>query len=560
MIYPLRSLIILFFLALISISCEPASEGQGERVRKKVFRYNQAGGISSLDPAFARNQANIWAISQIYNGLFQFGKGLNPDPVIADSWSISDDQLVYEIDIRRNIFFQDNPCFEEGVGREVTAHDVVYSFKRLVSDDLKSPGAWVFTNIAKKDKNGKLASDWISARGDFRVIIRLDAPYGALLERLAMPFAYIVAHEAVEYYGDDFRKNPVGSGPFVFEVWDENAALVLLKNNNYWKKDDRGRSLPYIDAIQVSFISDRMQEFRTFKKGEIDMMSGVSTDWVDIVLNKAGEVRKEIAGQFTVLKTPYMNTEYIGFQLDPKQYDNPNHPFLDQNFRSALNYAVNKDELVAFLFNNVGEAGVNGFVPPYLYSQVVEPVKGIAFDREMAANLLEKSVYNGEKIQLYTTQFSKALVEFLQKQWANIGVEVEIINNSVSIHQQLVDEGKALFFRGSWLGDFPDPETYLSFFYGSNIKFSGPNKTHYRSGEFDDLYKKAKKEGDTFTRFDMYREMDQMVTDESAVIVLFYDEVVRLLQPNIVGMDPNPMNLIQLEKVDIIPGKLRSDS
>jgi peptide/nickel transport system substrate-binding protein len=142
----------------------------------------------------------------------------------------------------------------------------------------------------------------------------------------------------------------------------------------------------------------------------------------------------------------------------------------------------------------------------------------------------------------------------LQKQWSSLGIKVKIDVNNNSTHQELVDNGRVNFFRASWLGDYPDAENYLSMFYSKNFSPAGPNKTRFKNKSFDELFEKAQiADNDPFDRYSMYNVMDQIVMAESPIIVLYYDEVIRLAQSNITGLEANPMNNLSLEKVDFKP-------
>src|SRR5690606_31969775 len=298
--------------------------------------------------------------------------------------------------------------------------------------------------------------------------------------------------EAVEKYGKEFRVNPVGTGPFAFKSWEEGNNLVLLKNQNYWRKDDNGKQLPYLDAIQVSFISDKNQELLTFQQKKLDFVSySGQPNSIDLILNNDGTPTREFSGNFVVQKEPYLNTEYIGFQLDPAKYEDKNHPILNKNFRKALNYAINREEMVSFLLNNLGVPGNAGIMPPAVAAYDAEKVTGYSYDPKKAESLLKEAGYPGGKglpaIKLYTTIQSKPMVEYLQKQWEAIGVKIDIEINQVPTHQELVDNGRVNFFRGSWLGDYPDAEIYLSMFYSQNHSPMGPNKTHFANEKFDSL-------------------------------------------------------------------------
>mgnify|MGYP001045477939 CR=1 FL=1 len=553
-----RHLLLLSVAIMALFGC---NNNQQQSDGKKVFRYNQADGLSSLDPAFARNQANLWATSQMYNGLFELSDELYPVKSMVESWDISQNGTRYVFKLIPGIQFHDSEIFEGGKGREVTAQDFVYSFKRILDPKTASTGVWIFSDKAKKDENGEIAEDWVKAIDDYTLQIDLEKPFGAFLEVLTMPYAYVVPQEAIEKYGKDFRVHPVGTGPFVFKSWDEGNNLVLLKNTNYWKSDEAGKKLPYIDAIQVSFISDKTQELLTFQQKKLDFISySGQANSIDLILNKDGSIREEFSGSFVVEKVPYMNTEYIGICMDPELYDDKNHPLLNKKFRKALNYSINREEMLSYLLNNLGKPGVHGIIPPAVNGYDESKVEGYTYDPKKAETLLKEAGYPEGKglpeIKLHTTIHSKPYVEYLQKQWEAIGVNIDIEINPVATHQELIDNNRVPFFRGSWLGDYPDGENYLAMFYSQNLSPAGPNKTHFVNENFDKYYEKARAETDGFKRLDYYVEMDKVIVEEAPVIVLFYDEALRISQNNVVGLEPNPMNVLKLEKVDFMKSEV----
>ncbi|MBB6611899.1 ABC transporter substrate-binding protein [Pontibacter sp. Tf4] len=534
---------------LVSQSCTEAGKNG---TNKTVFRYNQPEALSSLDPAFARNQANIWATTQLYNGLVELDQELKIGPGIAKSWEVSEDGRTYSFILRDDVYFHDHEVFKGGKGRKVTAQDVAYSFKRIIDPATASTGAWIFNDKVLTDINGAISDTAFLAVNDSTFKIYLNEPFIAFLEILTMPYAFVVPQEAVAKYGKDFRANPVGTGPFVFKQWDEGNAIVMHKNPNYWKKDEKGVQLPYLDAVQISFITDRKSEFLTFMQGKLDFLSGVREGSRDLILNNDGTVQDDFKGKFTVRKEPYLNTEYIGFQLDPKNLKNPSPAIQDKRVRQALNYAINKKEMIAYFRNNIGIPGHSGMVPPSLPSFSQEKVPGYSYNPKKARELLTAAGYSLQKplkMRLGTVAEHKELAEYMQKKWAEVGVQVEIDINQGPAHQEMVDNGRSEFWMKSWLGDYPDAENYLALFYSKNFSPAGPNKTHFVNKDFDKLYEQAKLERDVKKRWELYQAMDRIVVEECPVIVLYYDEVLRLTQNNIKGLEPNPMNMLKLERV-----------
>ncbi|WP_299824649.1 ABC transporter substrate-binding protein [uncultured Pontibacter sp.] len=540
------------FLSTFLLTFLSCSEADKSASGKKVFRYNQPEALSSLDPAFARNQANIWASTQLYNGLVELDQELKTGPAIAKSWEVSEDGRSYTFYLRDDVYFHDSEVFKGGKGRKVKAKDFEYSFKRIVDPATASTGAWVFNDKVLTDASGAISDTAFLAVNDSTFKVYLNEPFIAFLEILTMPYAFVVPQEAVAKYGKDFRANPVGTGPFQFKLWDEGNAIVMHRNPNYWKRDEQGKQLPYLDAVQVSFITDKKSEFLTFMQGKLDFLSGIKEGSRDLILNNDGTIQDDFKEAFTVQKVPYLNTEYIGFQLDPTNLKEQNPALKDKRVRQALNYAINKKEMIAYFRNNIGVPGHSGMVPTSLPSFSEQQVPGYSYDSQKARELLQAAGFSSKnplQMRLSTVAEHKELAEYMQKKWAEVGAKVQIDINQAPAHQETVDNGRAPFFMKSWLGDYPDAENYLSLFYSKNFSPAGPNKTHFKNAEFDRLYEQAKLERDIQRRWSLYQQMDRIVVEESPVIVLFYDEVIRLTQNNIKGLKANPMNTLNLERV-----------
>jgi ABC-type transport system substrate-binding protein len=536
----------LFFLLF---SCRQSPE---QLTDKKVFKYNQPEALSSLDPAYARNQANIWATTQLYNGLVALDEALKPSPAIAASWEVSPDGLCYTFHLRRDVYFHDHPVFPAGRGRRVLASDFTYSFNRILDPATASTGSWIFKGKVLEDVNGKVSDTCFIALNDSTLRVNLKEPFNAFLEILSMPYCFVVPREAAVHFGKDFREHPVGTGPFLFKWWDEGNAIVLHRNPRYWKKDQQGQRLPYLDAVQISFINDRKLEFLTFQQKKLDFLSGIRGSSKDLILNKDGSLQEEFANKFNMKKRPYLNTEYIGFQLDPQNLAQDHPALRDRRVRQALNYALNKKELVVYFRNNLGIPGHAGMVPPSLPSYDAKQVQGYAYNPERARALLLAAGYRPGRplrLTLNTVAEHRQIAEFMQKKWSEVGVIADIRISQAAAHQEAVDNGRSAFFMKSWFGDYPDAENFLALFYSKNFSPAGPNKTHFRNARFDRLYEQAKREQQLEKRYRLYREMDKIVVEECPVIVLFYDEVVMLTQKNIRGLQPDPMNNLKLEAV-----------
>lgn len=537
-------------------SCGGPADGLSAAQERRVFRYNQPEALTSLDPAFTRNQANIWAASQLYNGLLELDSTLQPAPALARRYVISPDGRTYTFWLRRGVRFHDSEVFTGGRGRAVQSPDFVYSFKRLLDAKTASPGGWIFRGKVLEDSKGAVSDTCFVAVNDSTLRIHLKEPFIPFLSILTMPYAFVVPHEAVAKYGKDFGQHPVGTGPFRFRLWDVGNVLLLHRNPQYWRRDAQGRPLPYLDVVQISFIADRKTEFLTFLQGKLDFLSGIREGSRDLVMNADGSVRADFQGRFTVQKAPYLNTEYLGFQLDSTHLTGEQaaqgRALRDGRVRQALNYALNKPELVAYVLNHVGQPGTSGFVPMALPSFSAAAVPGYTFQPQRARQLLRAAGFGPThplRLRLSTVAERKAVAEYLQKNWADVGVQVQIDINQAATQQELVDNGRTAFFSKSWLGDYPDAENYLSLFYSPNFSPGGPDKTHFKSAAYDALYDQARREQNAARRTALYQQLDRLIVAGSPVVSLYYDEVIRLTQNNVRGLTPNPMNQLLLERV-----------
>ena len=343
----MRSVYLYLFCAVfLIVSCE--EEKETEQDTRTVFRYNESAGITSLDPSFASNVENIWAVNQLFNGLVQMNDQLEVEPCIAKSWEISDDGLTYTFHLRDDVYFHDHELFEGGKGRKVIASDFVHSLFRIVNPEVTSPGAWIFNNIDKSNDLGFTAID------DITLQIHLLNPFPPFLGLLTMQYCSVIPHEIVEHYGRDFRNHPIGTGPFIFKMWKEGVKLIFMKNENYFEEDEEGNSLPYLDAVSISFLNDPQTIFLGFIKGDFDFLSGLDEFPKDEVLTLTGRLNSKYEGKFIMQSQPYLRTDYLGILVDEELEIVQNSPLRIKAVRQAINYGIDRKTMITYLRNNVG--------------------------------------------------------------------------------------------------------------------------------------------------------------------------------------------------------------
>ncbi len=544
-----NSLFYIFFFAFL-ISC---SGKKNNPSGKTIFRYNEPKGITSLDPAFSRTMANIWAVNQLFNGLVQMSDSTTIQPCIAKTWEISENGLVYTFHLRDDVFFHDNESFENGKGRKVSAHDFVYSFNRIVDEKVLSPGRWIFNNVDFNEGRARLPDGrGFAAPNDSTLVIHLKKSFPPFIGMLTMQYCSVIPKEAVEHYGKDFGRNPVGTGPFKMKWWYEGVKLVLHKNENYFETEN-GQKLPYLDAVSITFINDPQSSFLEFVKGNTDMLSGLDDgSYKDAIITPSGELKEEFHHKVNLISQPFLNTEYLGLVVNDSVEIVRNSPLQKKEVRQAINYGIDRVKMMRYIRNNIGTPAVNGFIPEGLPSFSKE-LDGYDYNPAKARELLEKAGYpNGNglpEITLHTTSQYLDLCEYIQHQLSVIGIKIKMEVSPPGTHGEMVANAQSLFWRKSWIADYADAENYLALFYSKNFTPKGPNYTLFKNDKYDQLYETALKEVNDSLRYEIYCEMDKIIIENAPVVPLYYDRVLRFVSKDVQGLGSNSMNLLTLKKV-----------
>ena len=536
---PIRLLFKYLMVFTLLLSCNSKDKASKDHL---VFRYNEHKNIGSLDPAFSKDLADIWATHQLFNGLVQMDDQLNVKPCIAKHWTVTDSATTYTFSLRNDVFFHQHQLFDTSTTtsdrdstRVVNASDFEYSFNRLKDKSLASPGSWVLNKV-----------DHFSAVNDSTFQIKLKQPFPAFLGLLTMKYCSVVPKEIVEHYGNDFRSHPIGTGPFKFKRWEENIKLVFRRNNHYFEKDQEGDALPYLEAIAITFLPDKQSEFLQFAQGNIDFVSGLDASYKDEILTADGRLKALYADDVNMIRGPYLNTEYLAFFMKTDV-----EALQALKLRQAINLGFDRAKMMTYLRNGIGVPATGGFIPKGLpgYDDSI----GFSYQPEKAKQLInafksETGITNPE-VTLTTTSNYLSFCEFIQRELQKIGLQVNVDVIPASSLKDAKATGQLDFFRASWVADYPDAENYLSLYYSKNFAPNGPNYTHYASDEFDALYEASYLETDPNVRAELYTEMDSLVMSTAPIVPLFYDEVVRFTRKEVNGLGINATNLLELKAV-----------
>ena len=523
---------LLIILSLFSFFGITSCEIPVEVDDTKVFRLNRYENVSSLDPAFARSKSNNWMTNLMYTGLVNFDDSLHIVPEIAKSWEISEDGKTYTFNLRKDVFFHKHIAFGKDSTRTVNANDFSFSFQRLTDPKVGSSGGFVLNNV-----------ETYSALNDSTFQINLKSPFPPFLGLLAMKYCSVVPEELFENEGEAFKAHPIGTGPFQFQFWENNVKLILKKNPLFYKYDRKGVRLPYLDYVAVNFLPEKHSEFLKLVHGKIDMMASLDPSYKDELLTANGQLKERYKQDLVMIKAPYLNTEYLCFYLD-------NNAPIPLELRKAMNMSIDKSKMIKFLRNNIGFPAHGGFIPKGLpgYQEDLGDGYQPAKARSIISNY--KNTHGKlPNLKLVTTQEYADICEFVQAEMFKTGWPIEVNVVDPSTLRDGKASGKFPFFRANWGADYPDAENFLALFYSENFAPNGPNYSHYKNEEYDDLYKKALQINNEEDRVEMYKKMDELVIKEMPVIPTFYDQSTTFLRRNVKGFSTSAIDMLDLTRV-----------
>ena len=497
-----------------------------------VYRKPLEFAPRTLDPALATDIYSVALIQQIFDGLVQYDGDLNIIPALARSWKISADGLAYTFYLREGVRFHN--------GREVTAHDCVYSLTRLIDPRTKSPAAGFLDRVLgfHDFQEGRSAEvKGLRARGKYVFEIRLSEPYAPFLTLLGMNKFKILPKEEVEKLGESFGKSPVGSGPFRFVSMKEGEEILLEANEKYYE----GR--PYLGRIifKIFHGAPREKILKEFQEGNLEES-----------FVPPGELEQIVQGkQYRFVQKPILSLRFYGFNLSFKSFN-------DVNLRRAINVAIDKGSIISEIHKNQFQLA-KSILPPGMPGY--DPRKNpYPFDPAHARQLLERigssEGRNLPPLEIWSASDSDAAQRELNEvrsQLGNVGLQMIIhYEPHWPKFASLLAAYKMPAFVRAWYADFPDPDNFLGTLFHSKSKY---NYMAYRNEDVDRLLDQAKTERDYLKRMEMYRRIEEIVLREAPIVPMVHNLLQMVFQPYVKGMEVNalgapylPMKKIWLDK------------
>lgn len=500
---PLFLSILIIFLLLVAPACRKSDDG----LLAGYLYLRLTSNPTTLDPALITDVMGGGIAAKLFNGLVRFNENLDIVPDIARSWTLSPDQLTYTFRLRHDIRFSN--------GRKITAHDVRYSFERVLTPGTKAPWTWVLDKIegAEDFMQGRTTKiSGLRVKDDFTLVLKLEKQFGPFLSLLAMHTAYVVPREEVQRLGQDFGIQPIGSGPYIVSEWKHGQYLNLAARDDYFE----GR--PKLNGIFYRIIPEDLTAVVEFETGRLDVLQIPSSEykryttdpqWRDLVYGKPG-----------------LNSYYLGLNCTRP-------PFNDLRVRKAVNMAVDRQHILNTIFEKRGVLA-SGPIPPGLWkNNTLFRRAGYQYDPDKAQSLIREAGAWGTRIKIYITSDPEVLdiVEVIQNYLGKAGLKADIIQLDWSAFKHAVNEGEPDAFWLSWWADYPDPENFLFPLFHSGSVGSSGNRTRCLDPELDRLIETAQKTMNERQRYLLYRDAEERIVKNAPWVFMWHRGDYFVIQP-----------------------------
>lgn len=500
----------------------PDSSPDSAATSQDTLILGRGGDSASLDPAIVTDGESLKIAHQVFDSLLEYKPGTSEvQASLADSWEVSADGLIYIFKLHPGVKFHDGSDFD--------AEAVVFNFTRWSdpASEYKFEGDSFDYYDSMFGPDGSRVIKEVKAVDATTVQFVLNQPQAPFLQNIAMTSFGIASPTAIKEKKENFKNEPVGTGPFVFTEWKHNDFITLDKNPGYWKE-----GLPKLNKVIVRSIPDNSARFTALQNGEIDLMEDLSPDDLSTLEGNTGLQK---------IERPPFNVSYLGFNFNKKPFDNV-------KVRQALNHAVNKQAIIEAFFSGQATAAVNP-MPPSLWGYN-DAVNDYEYDLEKAKALLAEAGYPKglpDPVTLYAMPVSrpympdgKKVAEAIQADWEKIGVKTVIESPEWATY---LDDTKAgekddIYMLG-WTGDNGDPDNFLYTLLDKDA-IPGNNRSFYINEELHTVLINAQKETDQAKRSDLYKQAQEIIKADAPWIPLVHTTPLLAAKTNLKGFVPGP--------------------
>lgn len=499
-----------------------------------IFRKGNDAEPSTMDPQLAQGMPEMHIMRDLFVGLIDEAPDASLIPGVAEKWDISEDGKTYTFHLRDSKWSNGSP---------VTADDFVYAWQRAVNPAVGSKYAFfLYPIVGAEDiatgKEKDLSKLGVKALDDKTLEVHLNNPTPYFLGMLVNAVAYPVPKAVVEKYGKDWTKpeNIVSNGAFTMSEWKPQAVITLNKSPNYY-----GASDVKLDKVQYIPTEEQSTALKRYRAGELDFTSDVPSEqleWIKANLKEELHI------------APYLGVFYYGFNLTkPPFKDNP-------KLREALTLAIDRDPITENV-TKAGEIPTHSWVVPgidhYTAYQPEYSKLSKAERHELAKKRYAEAGYSKEKplkVELLynTTEANKQISIAIAAMWKQVlGVETELVNKEWKSYLADRRAYNTQVFRGSWIGDYNDANTFLDMF----VTGGGSNTIGLADAEYDKLIRQAAEEQDMQKRADIFRQAEKRLLESYAVIPIYNFVSKHMVKPYVKGYQSNVMDHWQSKYITI---------
>jgi len=469
----------------------------------------------TLDPAIITGQPEGRIVHALFEGLCAFDRHGRPQPGMAESWNISEDGLTYIFHIR--------PEAKWSNGKPVTANDFVRSWKRTLTPATGSAYNYLLYPIlnARAYAEGEL-SDFhqvgAKALDEHTLQVTLEAPTPYFLSLFAFPTLFPVPVDSIEKYGDNWIKPPylVNNGAYRLSEWRINDRIRLKKNPSYWNRQNVD-----LETVDILPISKSSVAFNFYASGLADLV--MDKGLAPVALMDALKQRDDFHA------APFLGIFFLRFNCEEG-------PFTDPRVRKAFAMSIDKDRIVNKI-TRAGESPANGFVPPGLEGHL--GIDGLPYNPDLARKLLEEAGFKGGKDFPHTTflfnesEQNESIAVELRDMWQKeLGITITLTRQEWKVYLNSLSSLNYDIARSSWIGDYPDPNTFLDMF----VSGGGNNRTGWSSSQYDQLIRSAALETSPAKRLETLHQAETLLVEGAAPIApIFYYVGIQLYDPEKIG-------------------------
>ena len=533
----LKTAVIIIAVLILMFSCSrrPKYTLKKDYIDKPAYGDvlidSDIGEPATLNPVLASDASSLNIIGMIFNGLVRYDKDLNLEGDLAQRWTISPDGKIITFYLRKGVRWHD--------GVEFTSKDCRFTFDKFMDKNVKTAYR---SNFELVDK--------VETPDDYTFKVYYKKVYAPALESWGMSMLPSHLLEKVDVNNTPFNRSPIGTGPYKFKKWVTSQKIELYANKDYYEGE------PYITGYACMFIPDQSVQFMNLESGNLDMML-LTPDQYLKKTNSAAFTDNYNKYQFPALK--YI---YIG-------YNQTNPLFKDKKVRQALSCAINRDEIISGICQNLARKLTGPFIPgSWAYN---DKVADYGFDPVRAGTLLAQAGWkkgkdgllekDGNKFTftLFTNHGNKEREEIAaiaQQQWGKLGITVDIrvIEWNVFL-TQYIDRKKFDAVVMGW-GLSRDPDCY-DIWHSSKTKEGEFNFISYNNPEVDRLLEDGRTTFDRNKRTRIYRKIHAIIADDAPCTFLYAPYTLTATHKRVHGITPAPAGISYNQVKWYVPSEIQ---